>query len=128
LNFRPTFSKNERISAQKEIDFLFNEGDSFTISPLHIVYKEKKTVSEVPVSILVGIPKKRFKRAVKRNRIKRLIKEAYRLNKHELWNFLRAEEKGLLIAFVYIENKQLEYSKIESAVVKVLNELESKMQ
>lgn len=107
---------------------MFNDGASFTIYPLHIVYKEKKTRSGVPVSILVSVSKKRFKSAVKRNRIKRLLREAYRLNKQELWNFLRAEERGLLIAFVYIDNKQIEYSKIESSVVKVLNELRGKLQ
>lgn len=128
MNSGYTFSKNERISAQKEIDLLFKEGSSFTIHPLHIVYKEEKTASEVPVSILVSVSKKRFKRAVERNRVKRLTREAYRLNKNELWNFLHKKDKRLLIAFIYIDNKLCEYNKMETAVAKALNELKGKLQ
>jgi ribonuclease P protein component len=127
LNAGYTLSKKERISAQKDVDLLFSEGSSFVVYPLHIVYKEKKTISGVPCSILVSVSKKRFKRAVKRNRIKRLIRESYRLNKNELWDFLLSENKELLIAFIYIGTNLCEYSKMEASMVKILNELKEKL-
>jgi ribonuclease P protein component len=128
LNYRPTFIKNERISIQKEIDLLFNEGASFGVYPLHIVYVEKKPVSGLPASILISVPKKRFKKAVSRNRIKRLIRESYRLNKKEFWEFLCTKDKGLLIAFIYVGNELCEYKKIEASLIKALNELKGKLQ
>jgi ribonuclease P protein component len=127
LNSEYTLSKNERISAQKDIDLLFGEGSSFTVYPLHVIYKEKKTISGVPCSILVGVSKKRFKRAVKRNRIKRLIRESYRLNKNELLDFLLSKNKELLIAFVYVDTNLCEYNQMEASMVKALSELKEKL-
>ncbi|GHT76174.1 ribonuclease P protein component [Bacteroidia bacterium] len=120
------FSKAERISKQKEIDFVFDEGISFIAYPLRVIYAEKRTATEIPVSVLVSVPKKRFKRAVKRNRIKRLIREAYRLNNNELNEFLQANGKGLFIAFIYISNELHNFSTIERTMKKVLTGLKEK--
>lgn len=116
-----TFTKAERISIQREIDLLFSEGKSFTVYPLRVVYLEKKPYSDVPVSILISVPKKRFKRAVKRNRIKRLLREAYRLNKNSLWASFA--EKGLLIGFIYISDELCPFSVIEEAMQKAIGKL-----
>jgi ribonuclease P protein component len=115
-----TFTKAERISSQKEIDLLFREGKSFTAYPLRVIYVTRKPFSGVPVSILVSVPKKRFKRAVKRNRVKRLIREAYRLNKKILWESLACSEQGLLIAFIYIGHKVSNFSAMEEAMKKAM--------
>ena len=115
-----SLTKAERISFQKEIDLLFNEGTSFTISPLQVVYVEKKPFSGVPAAVLISVPKKRFKRAVKRNRLKRLIRETYRLNKNALWESLHVSGKGLLIAFVYISNEICDFATLDACMKKII--------
>ncbi|MDR2843208.1 MAG: ribonuclease P protein component, partial [Candidatus Symbiothrix sp.] len=114
------FSKAERISIQREIDRLFNEGSAFTVYPLRVLYLETKPLSGVSASILISVPKKRFKRAVQRNRIKRLVRETYRKNKHSLLASLQTQDTGLLLAFVYVSNHLCSYSEMETAIKKSL--------
>ena len=117
------FTKAERISFQKEIDLLFDEGTSFSVYPLRVIYVEKKPFSNVPAAILVSVPKKRFKRAVKRNRVKRLIRETYRLNKNVLLESLHLSEKGLLIAFVYVSSEICNFSTLDGCMKKIITKL-----
>ena len=128
MNFKQTFKKEERISLQKEIDLLFNEGVSFISYPLRVVYVEKKPFLGATASILISVSKKKFKQAVKRNRLKRLIKESYRLNKKPLCEFLEKKESGLLIAFLFVGKELSQHKEIESAVIKGLNILKEKLQ
>ena len=118
-----SFTKAERISLQREIDLLFQEGASFMAYPLRVIYVEKESFSGVPVAILISVPKKRLKRAVKRNRVKRLIRETYRLNKSALWESLHVSEKGLLIAFVYVGNEVCSFSTLNASMKKVIAKL-----
>ncbi|KAA6301192.1 MAG: Ribonuclease P protein component [Candidatus Ordinivivax streblomastigis] len=121
------FSKAERISIQREIDRLFNEGSAFTVYPLRVFYLETKPLSGVSASILISVPKKRFKRAVQRNRIKRLVRETYRKNKHSLLASLQTQDTGLLLAFVYVSNHLCSYSEMETAIKKSLQILLKKL-
>jgi ribonuclease P protein component len=127
LDNRYTFKKEERISAQKEIDLLFDKGNSFISFPLRIIYLEKKPFSGVEISVLISVPKKRFKRAVQRNRIKRLIRESYRLNKSLLLDHLQGKDTGMLIAFLFVGKELSEFKEIETAVVKALTALKEKI-
>ena len=68
---------------------------------------------EAPVSILVSVSKRRFKRAVKRNRVKRQIREAYRKNKHELLQVLQDKEQQLAMAFIYLSDRLTDSAEIE---------------
>lgn len=122
-----TFKKEERISSKKEIELLFNQGSSYMSYPLRIVYVENKPLLDVPVSILISIPKKRLKHAVKRNRLKRLVREAYRLNKSPLHSFLKQKNKGLLIAFLFVGNDLSSFVNIERAIKKILNILQDRL-
>ena len=121
-----TLKKAERISFQKEIDRLFKEGGAFISYPLRIVYLEQKPFSGATVSILISVSKKRFKRAVKRNRMKRLIRETYRLNKASLIQHYREKESGLLIAFLFIGNELCHRNEIETAMRKAFGILKEK--
>lgn len=99
-----TFTKAERLCSKKLIESLFQGGaKSFSIYPMRVVFIpiEKR---DAQVSILISVPKKRFKRAVKRNLIKRQIREAYRLQKDALLKAVEEKEYGLAIAFIYISN------------------------
>ncbi|MCL1934672.1 MAG: ribonuclease P protein component [Candidatus Azobacteroides sp.] len=126
MDYPHTFKKPERISYQREIDRLFEEGNAFISYPLRVVYLEQKPFSGAIVSVLIGVPKKKIKHAVKRNRMKRLIREAYRLNKNALVEYFREKESGLLIAFLFIGNELYQWKEMEAALRKALDILKEK--
>ena len=88
---------------------------SFSVFPLRVVYLPVEEL-EADASILISVSKRRFKRAVKRNRVKRQIREAYRVNKHELLNALAEKKCRLVIAFIYLSDQLTESSVIEERV------------
>lgn len=127
-----TLCKEERLYAQKRIDSLFESGASFIAYPLRIVYsaRENETVEckdSYPISIMVSVSKRKFKRAVKRNRVKRLIKEAYRLNKNQILHNEIFNQKSIDIAFLYLKNELPEYEEIEKAMLKTFSILAEKL-
>lgn len=112
-----TFKREERIKSKKLSEELFAGGaTSHSVFPIRVVYKDLGT----PTSILVSVSKKRFKHAVDRNRIKRLIRESYRLNKETFLNKLEAKNKGLAIAFIYISTKKFSFEEVQNSITKIL--------
>jgi ribonuclease P protein component len=97
------FGRSERLSGRKQIETLFNAGISFNVSPFKIFFTVEETGRPVEIRILVAVPKKKFKHAVDRNRVKRKIREAYRLNKSYLLNNLVTQTLSLNIGFIYID-------------------------
>jgi ribonuclease P protein component len=128
LNFRQTFRKDERISSQKESDFLFSEGNSFRIFPLRVIYAKRESIEDKGISVLISVPKKKIKHAVHRNRLKRLIKEAYRLNKQILAGEEQLQSGRCLVALVFMGNDLVPYKEIEEALIKGLTQLKEKLQ
>lgn len=119
-----TFKKNERITSRSLIDFLFSGKDSRAVTafPLKAVYTlTEHHGNDAAVQILTSVPKRHFKRAVKRNRIKRQIREAYRLNKSIITGV--PDGRQLLIAFIYIADREFATADIEKRVVKLLNKI-----
>jgi ribonuclease P protein component len=109
-----TFPKNERLSGKKEIEELFKNGSSFYLHPF--IFRYIQAEKERKHKVLFSVPKKKFKRAVDRNLIKRRLREAYRLNKHHLNN----SPHFYYLGFVYIEKEIVPFSEIESRLVKTL--------
>lgn len=100
-----TLHKSERLNRKKIIDKMFAGGaHSFSFFPIRVVYLPVEELEE-PASILVSVSKRRFKRAVKRNRVKRQIREAYRLHKQALWDVLVAKNQKIGIAFIYLSDE-----------------------
>lgn len=123
-----TLSKAERISLQSRIDLLFTKGDSFIAYPLRIVYTVREINGDEPlVSILTSVSKRRFKRAVKRNRVKRLIKENFRLQKYAFQEMAILAGKSIDIAFLYLKDELPEYSDIEKAIFKTIAVMKEKL-
>ena len=97
--------KPERLSRKKIIEKLFAGGSrSFSIFPLRVVWLPVEELG-VQASLLVSVSKRRFKRAVKRNRVKRQIREAYRLNKQPLLEVLAEKDLRLALAFIYLSDE-----------------------
>ena len=121
---RHTLTKSERLCSKTMINRLFAGGNSsFPAYPLRVVYMWlTPTEGTADVSILISVPKKRFKRAVKRNLIKRQIREAYRRNKYILIDALEPNEesKRLVLAFIWLDNQIHSYEEVERKVKKLL--------
>lgn len=125
-NRRYTLSKEERLSWKRYIDLLFAEGQSFVAFPLRVIYLPLEEEMPARASFLVSVPKKKFKRAVKRNLIKRQVREAYRVRKYALLDPLEAKGKRMLIAFLYIDKEVYPFSKMEKAMDKAIQLLSEK--
>ena len=130
------FSKRERLCSKKLIDTLFGPGRShaMTAFPLKVVYRlvdnvtettaSAGAVTETNVQVLISVPKKHFKRAVKRNRVKRQVREAYR--KHKSYVTLRVKEltdKQLLIAFIWLSNELTDSGTVDQRVYNLLQRI-----
>ena len=122
-----TLRKSERLDRKKVIEKMFAGGSrSFSVFPLRVVYLPVEEL-EADASILISVSKRRFKRAVKRNRVKRQIREAYRVNKHELLNILVERKCRLAIAFIYLSDQLVESSIIEDRMRIALVRITEKM-
>lgn len=122
-----TLHKSERLDRKKVIEKMFAGGSrSFSVFPLRVVYLPVEEL-DVPVSILVSVSKRRFKRAVKRNRVKRQIREAYRLNKHLLSDALSGSQTRLAVAFIYLLDELVPSSVIEERMKIALSRIAEKL-
>lgn len=79
-----TFKKEERLCSRKHLDLLFKEGSSFLVYPFRVTHYTLPSVPNTIAKLVINVPKKRYKRAVDRNLLKRRIREVYRLNKEQL--------------------------------------------
>jgi ribonuclease P protein component len=118
-----TFRKAERLSRKKLIDELFKDGSSFYLHPFKVYHLEKEIPAGVPVQVLMAVPAKKFPHAVDRNRIRRMMREAYRLNKHELYFAQEKKKLLLLIGFLYAGKKIEPYAIINAKMVDALSRL-----
>lgn len=114
---RFTLKKGERLCSTKLIERLFKEGESFLQYPLKFVFLPTELPSKFPAQVGFSVSKRNFKRAVKRNRIKRLLRESYRLNKNLLYEELN---QPVSIFIIYIGKALPRYSEIERAMKKGL--------
>ncbi|MCG3165511.1 MAG: Ribonuclease P protein component [Bacteroidia bacterium] len=120
---KQTFKKEERLSSRKLIEKLAAEGKSFLIHPFKVIALETKLESAYPVQVLMTAPKKKFPRAVDRNRIKRLMREAWRKNKHTLYKTLSVQNKNLAVMLVYVSGTLPEYKLTEDKIILILQRL-----
>jgi len=120
---RFTFRKNERLCSRITIDKLFAKGKSFVKYPFRVTYLEIEDEEAALAQVLVSVSKRRFKRAVKRNRLKRLSREAYRLNKHDLLIHLNEQKKKMAVAFIYLPTEMVDYEMVEKGMKKALKKI-----
>jgi ribonuclease P protein component len=114
------FIKSERLSSKKQIDLLFQKGQSRWRNSLRVTWLVCTEKLEAPVQVFFSAPKKLYHKSVDRNLLKRRMREAYRLNKHDLINQVNSNNKYVLIGFIYVGKTIAGFSEIESDVKKLL--------
>ena len=118
-----TFRKAEKLCSQKDIDRIFSEGKSLFMSTFRLLYLETEANEKPPVKVLIAVPKKKLKLAVHRNRMKRLIREAYRVSKHKLIEAVVRSGYHFDIAFVFTGNKCITQKETLTAINGLLDRL-----
>ena len=122
-----TFHKQERIVSRKQIETLFSGGTSQSLSafPLRVVFMTQAlSPGEAPVQILISVPKKHFKHAVDRNRVRRLTRECWRKRKEPFYDNLRERDCSIVLSLVYIHNEIMPYAQLEHKMDKLLTALQ----
>ena len=120
-----TLGKNERLKSRKQIEQLFSEGKNFPLSPFRVYYKFIPIVNDSASSLQfgAGVSGKNFKRAVDRNRIKRLTREAYRVQKILLQEILSQKGLQLNLFFIYTGKELPGFSMMKEKVNVILNKM-----
>ncbi len=97
-----TYHKTEKLKSRKLLQELFAKGKSFSVFPLKVFYMVLPEAAICPVQAGVGVSARIFRKAVERNRIKRLLRECYRVNKLPLHTTLNDKNKNIAVFFLYI--------------------------
>ena len=124
-----TFKKRERMVSLKLIESLFGGGCSQSVAafPLRAVYMLAERHSDgTPVQLLISVPKKRFKHAVDRNRVKRQVREAYRQHKDLLYQTV-PENQCLLLAFIWLSDDHWPSKEVEERVTSLMRRISEKI-
>lgn len=119
---RNTYPKSEKLKSQKKIELLFSEGKSVAVYPLRLVYVPIDNKEKTEIQIGVSASKKYFKKATERNRMKRLLREAYRLNKTLLWNDL---QHSFVIMFLYQSKEEISFVELNEKTVQLFEKFKS---
>ncbi|RLD28788.1 MAG: ribonuclease P protein component [Bacteroidetes bacterium] len=106
-----SLSNKEKLKSKKLIEQLFTEGKSVSVHPLRLIFIEASFAEGVKLKVGVSVSKRNFKKAVDRNRIKRLLRECYRLQKHTYFNNITTQYAFMIL---YIGNDKPIYKHLET--------------
>ncbi len=112
-----TLGKEEKLKSNKTIESLFAEGKRIKSFPLQLVYLPIQHDHSFPIKIGFSVPKRNVKLAVNRNRIKRLMREVYRKNKHL---FIDTSNSQFAFMLIFSAKEEKNYSNIEIALKKII--------
>ena len=112
-----SFPRKEKLKSLKLIETVFAEGSSVSKYPLRLVYCPAELPEDTPVQIAVSVPKRRFKKAVDRNRVKRLMREAWRLGKHQ---WIPGIQQPFAMVFIYTGNDLPDFRKMEKTMSQLM--------
>ena len=112
-----SYPKKDKLKSKKLIEKLFKEGKNISNYPIKLVYLKAHLPQDIEIQAGVTVSKKNFKTAIKRNRIKRLLRESYRMNKHVVFN---NKEGSFAFMFLYIGKEMPQYHMVEESMKKIL--------
>ncbi|GAL78612.1 MULTISPECIES: ribonuclease P protein component [Algibacter] len=119
-----TYPQQEKLKSKKLIEKLFTEGKSVSAYPLRMVYLSTRFNEDILAKTGVSVSKRNFKKAPDRNRIKRLLREAYRLNKAEYFNNLTAQHAFMIL---YIGKEKPTFVQVETKMKQVFEKFSNKI-
>lgn len=122
-----TLGKSERLRSRKQIEKLFAEGKSFVVNPFRVYYTIVPGSKQSGVQFGIGVSSKNFKKAVDRNRIKRLAREAWRLQNIELKEKLKTVGSQLNVFFIYTGKDLPDFKIVKDKLAVALKKLVSKV-
>ena len=127
-----SYNKTEKLKSSKQLDILFAKGKSFTVFPVKVWYAYAEEQDNI-LKTGVGVSSRNFKKAVHRNRVKRLLREAYRTEKQPLQTYLNNTEKKLAVFLLFVDKTLPAYSLVKEKtglciqrLIKQLNEVDIK--
>ena len=121
---KQTLGKQERLKSKTLIGKLYKEGKSVKTFPLRLVYIQTEHTSKYPAQVGVSVPQRNFKKAVDRNRLKRLLRETYRKQKQVVYNTI---DKPYVYMISYIGKEEFTYAEIELKMEKLLKAFTAKI-
>ena len=110
-------TREEKLKSRKLIDRLFAEGKSVSVHPIKLIYLKADHQANFPLQVGFSIPKRTVKKAVHRNRIKRLLRECYRKHKHLVYD--KIDEK-YVIMLLYLDENEQKYVVLEGKMIDLL--------
>ncbi|MEC7654087.1 MAG: ribonuclease P protein component [Bacteroidota bacterium] len=120
---RHTYGKDQRLKSVSTLDRVFAEGEKIKAFPILARHTESKFEAEVPFQVATTVSKRRFRKAVSRNRIKRLMREAWRLEKHRLEeNWSKGDKQGALV-LIYVGNEIPTFEKCANTISRIVDVL-----
>jgi len=121
-----SYNKTEKLKSKKQLDKIFGSGKSFTVFPVKVFY-DLPDVQDSIIKTGVGVSSKHFKKAVQRNRIKRLLREAYRTEKLPLHVYLNNNNRHLSLFLLFVDKAMPQYDvlkeKMKLCIWRLINEL-----
>jgi ribonuclease P protein component len=122
---RYTLPKAYMLAGKKQFETLFQSGEAFFVYPYRIIYQIEKSSTKPNFEIGISVPKRKFKLAVDRNRLKRLTKEAFRLQQAPLHEYLKMGDIVIKILFIYTHTARLDFETVQKSMVKTIKQFET---
>lgn len=121
-----SYSKKEKLKSKKQLDNLFKSGKSLNVFPVKLFYAFATEQNNI-IKTGVGVSSRHFKKAVQRNRVKRLLREAYRTEKQPLHIYLNSNKKKLVLFLLFIDKELPQYNllkgKMRLCIQRLIHEL-----
>ncbi|MEM7103553.1 MAG: ribonuclease P protein component [Bacteroidota bacterium] len=122
------FKRKERLKRTALIRRMFNrEGQTVAAFPLRLIWLETSLDTDVPAQFTLSVPKRAFPKAAHRNRIRRQLREAYRLNKHKFYKFIKGREEQYALMILYTGKKPAPYKQLDKKVNELLKKFKDKV-
>ena len=120
---RHTLKKHDRLKSKKLLDSLFKTGETFTVGPIRVFYRSHQEPINSKLQMVVAVPKRKIRKAADRNRVKRLIREAYRINNGELKQTLENAPENWSIGFFYRSSEIPVFKEVNDKIILSLQRL-----
>src|SRR3954468_3646432 len=118
-----SYSRKEKLKGRKLYEQVFSRGKSFTVFPIKIFYLQPDASLDSLVKVGVGVSARNFKKAVERNRIKRLLREAYRTEKLLLHKYLKEHNRQVIVFLLYIDKTLPDFSTLKIKMPLIFEQL-----